>query len=318
MKNQKFQKIGIIGSPIDYSSFGHQTGCNAGPAAIRQGGLLRALQKFCLDFCDYGDITVPPAGGIQNKRLKYLPEIAKANAELYTLTTRCLKEGNFPLVLGGDHSAVIGSIKAVNDFYNGKAGLLWVDSHPDCNNQTTTTSGNIHGMVVPQITDGGTEDLMKIGCSRVKFSSMAFLGVKNADQAELSFIVKNKIKKADVWDITKQGISPVVKKIIKYLSKNNKKTYVSWDLDVIDIQYAPGVGTPTYGGLTYREALYFSRILRELKQKGLLAGLDIVELNPNADENKKTTALAVELIMSVLGYEYGPFAIFRDNRRPIE
>jgi arginase len=157
---------------------------------------------------------------------------------------------------------------------------------------------------------------MEIG-REVMFKDIAMLGVKNADQAELKFIRENNIFIKNVWDIERQGIDKTLKAAIEYLLDRNKKIYVSLDLDVIDVEYAPGVGTPTHGGITYREILYLSRALSQLFNSKILCGLDVVELNPSKDKNKKTVSLAIELIMSVLGYEYGPFAIFRDNRGPI-
>ena len=309
-------KVGIIGMPIDFSSFGHGEGCNKGPENIRTNGLTKGLEKFEIEYKDFGDVNIPPKGKILNKRLKYLEEIAEASTNLYNKTKKCVEDGYFPLVLGGDHSGVIGSFKAVNESEAEGVGLLWIDSHPDCNTKNTTTSGNIHGMVIPQLAKGGHPGLMDIG-KEVFFKDIAMLGIKNADQAELKFIQDNGIFVKNIWEIEKSGIDNTLKSVVDYLLERNVKIYVSLDLDAVDIEYAPGVGTPTHGGITYREILYLSRILNYLLRKGILAGLDIVELNPSRDKNKKTVAMAVEVIMSVIGFEYGPFAIFRDNRGPI-
>jgi len=309
-------KVGIIGMPIDFSSYGHGEGCNKGPENIRINGLIKGLEKFEIEYQDFGDVQIPPKGKVANKRLKYLEEIVEATDNLIKKTRQCKEEGFFPLILGGDHSAAIGSIKAIKDLETDKTGLLWIDSHPDCNTKSTTTSGNIHGMVIPQLAKGGHPGLMELG-KEVNFNEIAMLGIKNADQSELKFIKDNNIYLQDIWEIEKKGIEKVANSAINYLLENNKKIYVSLDLDVIDIEYAPGVGTPTHGGITYREILYVSRLLNKLFRSRILAGVDIVELNPSRDKNKKTVSLAVEIIMSILGYEYGPFAIFRDNRGPI-
>lgn len=311
-------KIAILGVPIDYSAFGHGEGCDQGPQAIRDQGLLSGLQKHQVDFEDMGDLTMPPAGKVENNRLKFVTEITAANKDLYDKTTQILADGRLPIVLGGDHSGVIGSIKAVNDFYNDDIGVLWLDAHLDCNTEATTTSGNIHGMVVPQLTGDGAPELVSLGKNTIPHERFAFVGIRNPDPPELDYVDKNTIFMRDIWDIQEQGIANVLQEAIDYLKTKSKKLYLSFDLDVIDALFAPGVGTPTHGGLTYRETIFVSRKLRKLFQDGTLVGMDIVELNPQLDKDNATAHIAVEYIMSILGYEYGPFVRFRDQRPPLD
>lgn len=317
MLNKNNRKIAIIGVPLDYSSFGHKQGCDQAPKAIRKAGLKTGLERYNVNYVDWGDIAIPLAKEPINPRMKHEKEIAEVASELYKTTVNCLNKERLPLILGGDHSAPIGSIKAVYDFYQGNVGILWVDAHPDCNNEQTTTSGNIHGMALRQLIEGGSEPLQKIGSYKLKRKDVVLLGIKNPDPAELKFINQNQIKIVDIWQIEKKGIHQAAEKAVNFLLKDNKKIYISFDLDVIDQKYAKGLGITTYGGLEYRETLYLARYLRKLFQKGKMAGLDVAELNPKNDKNNGTAGLAVEIIMSILGYDYGPFVKFRDNRTPI-
>lgn len=312
------QNIALIGSPIDYSAFGHGEGCNEGPTAIRDGGLLAGLKKHSIRYKDFGTVPVPRAEDPHDPRLKFIEEIKTANQHLYTTTYDSLVEGFFPVVLGGDHSGVIGSIKAAHDFYENGIGLLWLDAHLDCNTEKTTTSGNIHGMVIPQLTGDGAPELVGLSQKTLPYQNVAFVGIRNPDPPEIEYIQNNAIYMQDIWTVQELGIAQTINLAIQRLRKNTDKIYVSFDLDVVDEQFAPGVGTPTYGGLTYREIMYVSRVLRGLYQNNQLAGIDIVELNPMRDIDNKTANLAVEWIMSVLGYEYGPFVRFRDNRPPLD
>lgn len=312
------QNIALIDSPVDYSAFGHGEGCNEGPTAIRDGGLLTGLQKHSISYKDFGAVPVLKAEDPHNPRIKFLEEIKTANQHLYATTYDSLVEGFFPVVLGGDHSGVIGSIKAAHDFYENGIGLLWLDAHLDCNTQETTTSGNIHGMVIPQLTGDGAKELVAISKKQLRYDDIAFVGIRNPDPPEIKYIQNNAIYLQDIWAVQEQGIAQTINLAIQHLLKITDKIYVSFDLDVVDEQFAPGVGTPTYGGMTYREIMFVSRVLRILFQNNQLAGIDIVELNPSLDKEHKTTHLAVEWIMSVLGYEYGPFVRFRDNRAPLD
>jgi len=312
------QNIALIDSPVDYSAFGHGEGCDEGPTAIRDTGLLTGLEKHAIPYKDFGVIPSPKADNPHNPRLKFLNEIKAANQHLYATTYSALVESLFPIVLGGDHSGVIGSIKAAHDFYEDGIGLLWLDAHLDCNTEATTTSGNIHGMVIPQLTGDGAKELVEISNKQVPYENIAVVGIRNPDLPEIEYVHNNAIYMQDIWAVQEQGVAQTINHAIQHLLKSTDKVYVSFDLDVVDEQFAPGVGTPTYGGLTYREIIFVSRVLRRLFQNNQLAGIDIVELNPSQDVANKTANLAVEWIMSVLGFEYGPFVRFRDNRPPLD
>ncbi len=312
------QKIAIIDSPVDYSAFGHGEGCNQGPDAIRRTGLLTGFKKHALTYYDFGAIPIESTYNQGNTRLKFLNEISTANQHLFTTTYDALTDGYFPIILGGDHSGVIGSIKAVHDFYEQGIGLLWLDAHLDSNTEQTTTSGNIHGMVIPQLTGDGVHELVSIGQTHLPYRNIVCVGIRNPDPPEIEYVHTHAVYVQDIWTVQELGIAQTINLAIQRLRKNTDKIYVSFDLDVVDEQFAPGVGTPTYGGLTYREIMYVSRVLRGLYHNNQLAGIDIVELNPMRDIDNKTANLAVEWIMSVLGYEYGPFVRFRDNRPPLD
>lgn len=310
------RRLGLIGVPIDFSAFGHAAGCSAGPTQLR-AALAPGIRRYAIPVRDYGDVPIPPPRRVANPRLKHLPEVAAANRSLYERTRQCLQAGDVPVVLGGDHSGVIGSVKATLDHLAGDVSLLWIDSHPDCSTEATTVSGNLHGMVIPQLTAGGTSELMGIGERQLPFDQLGYFGVKDANPAEIDFIRTHRIVSADVWTIERHGTDVALRSVLGELLHSGRKLYVSFDLDVVDVSCAPGVGTPTRGGLSYREALYVTRVLRELFREGAVVGLDVVELNPSVDLDGRTAVLAAELLLSLVGYDYGPYQVFQDRREPL-
>jgi arginase len=319
MKNRPETKsVAVIGMPIDYSAYGHAEGCDKGPRAIREAGLVRGLRRYGVRFADYGDIALPKSRRPGDVRMKFLAETVESAKLLYGKVSDALARGLFPVTIGGDHAGSIGAIRAVNDHHKGALGVLWLDAHLDSNTRATTTSGNIHGMVIPQLSLGGEPALSAIGEYPMRPRDFVPFGIRNPDPAELDYVKRHKVSMIDIWEVEGAGVAKALAKAIGYLKRNKRKIYASIDLDCVDIAYAPGVGTPTHGGLTYREAIYIARELRGLYERGMLAGLDIMEMNPRADKGGKTAGLAVEMILSILGYEYGPFVIFRDKRGPLE
>ena len=293
------QVIRIIGVPIDLGA--GRRGVDMGPSAIRYAGLNERLQRLGWDVEDHGnvEVPVPETRAIKDKRLKYLPEIVKVNEQLYLKVSEAIKEGVVPLILGGDHSLAIGSLAGLAS--NGRCfGLIWFDTHGDYNSLDTTGSGNIHGMSLAVANGIGTPELTSIGGNQKKIreENTVIIGAREIDFKEREMLHKSKITVFTMRDIDQQGMKEVVNKSIKIASQGTDGIHVSFDVDVIDPEEAPGVGTPVVGGITYREAHLAMELLAD---SGHIASMDIVEVNPILDNRNKTAELAVGLICSAFG-----------------
>ena len=291
--------IRIIGVPIDLGA--GRRGVDMGPSAIRNAGLNERLQRLGWDVEDFGNIEVPvpEAREIKDKRLKYLPEIVKVNEQLYLMVSEAMKEGVIPLILGGDHSLGIGSLAGLASDER-RFGLIWFDTHGDYNSLDTTDSGNIHGMPLAVANGIGAQELTSIGGvqKKIREENSVIIGAREIDTQEREMLHKSKITVFTMRDIDQLGMKEVISKGIKIASKGTDGIHVSFDLDVIDPEEAPGVGTPVVGGITYREAHLAMEVLAD---SGLVLSMDIVEVNPILDNQNKTAELAVGLICSVFG-----------------
>jgi len=295
-------KIRLLGVPMDLGA--GRRGVDMGPSAIRIAGITEKLSVLGHTIIDDGDILIkaPEMQKIKNHRLKYFPEIVRACNLLAKKIEKTLAKKQFPLVLGGDHSIAMGTIAGISSYckkHNKTLGVLWIDAHGDMNTNKTSPSGNIHGMPLAASMGLGADELISIGGSftKVEPSNVALIAIRELDEGEKTAIIKNKVNIFTMEDIDKQGMADVMQKALQKL-RNVDFLHVSFDLDSIDPQVAPGVGTPVKGGLDYREA---HLIMETLSESQRMNSLEMVEVNPILDDRNKSAELAVELVQSGFG-----------------
>lgn len=292
-------RIRVIGVPMDLGA--DRRGVDIGASAIRYAGLNDHLRRLGYEVHDIGNIIVPqpesqPTG---SPHVKYLEPIVKVAEELADVVAAGLKDGEFPLVLGGDHSIALGSITGITRVHK-DIGILWIDAHADFNTEETTPSGNIHGMVLAALAGLGNSRLTTAGgrVSKLNTQTIAIVGARDLDPGERDLLRTQGVHVFTMSDIDQRGISDVMREALTIVGQASDGIHVSLDMDALDPAYAPGVGTPVPGGLTYREAHLAMEIVADA---GRLVAMDVVEVNPILDRENATALLAVELVMSALG-----------------
>jgi len=297
------KKIEIIGVPLDLGA--GRRGVDVGPSAIRLAGIHERMKKLGYQVLDQGDlhIDVPETLVIENARLKYLPEIETVLTNLAARVDSSLTEGNFPLILGGDHSIAIGTFSGVAGHFkkkNKKIGLIWIDAHGDMNTHETTPSGNIHGMSFAALLGKGARELTCIHGDYQKIApeNAVLIGAHCLDLEEQKRILDSGITVFTMEEIDRRGMYDVMVEAMDIAFQGTDGAHLSFDMDAIDPDFAPGVGTPVPGGLTYREA---HLTMEMLAKSGKLTSIEIVETNPVLDVRNQTAELSVELILSALG-----------------
>lgn len=291
----------IIGAPIDFGA--GRRGVEMGPAAIRIARLIDRLDAMGHDTHDAGNVSVPLRDRVRvgDPKIRYLDLILAVQVQIADAVRGALSRGRFPVVLGGDHSIGLGSIAAVASMR--KIGILWIDTHGDFNTHETTLSGNVHGMPLAALAGYGSPDLISLGGWRaasaaVDPSNIVVVGARDLDVAERDLMERAGVTVFSVAVIDRYGMRRVMARAIEIASRGTEGVYASFDLDVMDPTVAPGVGTPSAGGLTVREGHLAMELLAEC---GLMVGLDMVEANPILDQRNRTAELAVDLILSALG-----------------
>ncbi len=293
--------IDIIGVPVDFGA--NERGVDMGPGAIRYSGLGKALNEMGLSYRDLGNIPVPILQSTYEDtsvKMKYINEINLVNESLSKAVYKSLIEGNVPLVLGGDHSIAIGTVLGSQRALK-NIGVIWMDAHGDFNNETTTLSGNVHGMSLAAAAGLGSQAITSFKTDDTNFvnpEKIVIIGARSIDREEAALIRKSGVHIFTMEDIDLYGIREIMKKAIEIAEENTEGFHLSFDIDVISPTEAPGVGTPVKGGLTYREA---HTAVEMLAGKDKLKSLEFVELNPIRDNANMTGELAVSLICSVLG-----------------
>ena len=301
MNNINSSIVDIIGIQVDLGA--SRRGVDMGPSAIRYSDILKKITELGYECYDKGDITTNPLSinnPSNNPRLKNIEVISKASHELYTKVRSSLESGHFPLVLGGDHSIAVGSVLGVQSVYE-NVGVIWIDAHGDFNNADTTPSGNVHGMSLSALTGHGPEELIPFKPENISYinpNNIALIGVRAIDDQEKKMLKKCGAHVFTMADIDKYGMKDIMKMALDIVTNGTKGFHVSLDLDAINPNEAPGVGTPVYGGLTLREAHLAAEMIAENNN---LLSAEIVELNPILDIKNKTGELAVQLAMSLLG-----------------
>ncbi len=291
--------IDLIGVPLDFGS--GRRGVDMGPSAIRYAGLQPALEALGYTVFDRGDVPVPLRETCQvvDPKLRYLACIVPVARQVADRVATAAQVGHFPLVLGGDHSLSLGSIHGAAR--GRRLGVIWIDAHGDFNTAETTPSGNIHGMPLAALAGYGDAGLVSLdgGLARaVDPANIALVGVRQLDPGERDLLRQAGVAVFATEQIDRIGVYAAVGRAIDIASHGTDGFYLSFDLDALDPIYAPGVGTPVDGGLTYREAHMACELIAET---GQLVGLDLVEANPILDERNRTARLAVELALSALG-----------------
>ncbi len=293
------RNIDIIGTQMDLGA--SKRGVSMGPMAIRYGGLCEGLERLGYAVHDLGDIIPLPTGATQDN-MRNFEQVADVNRRLHQSVAHSLEEGRFPVVLGGDHSVAAGSISAVSRHYAraGGIGVIWIDAHGDWNNQDITPSGNMHGMPFSAVCGFGP-DCMAVfgpGPAYVDVAHCVQIGGRDIDDKERLRMKQAGVTVFPINVIDKMGMEAVICRAIEIAGNGTAGIHLSFDVDAITPEEAPGTGTVVHSGLTVRESFL---AVETLADSGKLLSLDMVEVNPILDIRNKTGILASELIQSALG-----------------
>lgn len=292
-------QVGILGVPIDLGT--SLRGTDMGPSAIRYAGLAEILTHTGHTVREFGNLAVPVAGQSRGAgSLRYLDEILAVSATLADTLMAIMDDGCFPIVLGGDHSLAIGSVTAVARRHP-EVGLLWFDAHGDFNTPETSPTGNIHGMPLAVLVGRGAEPLVGLGgfSPKVRESHAVLVGVRDLDPAERTALRESAVTVFTMKEIDELGIAAVTRQALEVASgRGVRPVHLSFDLDVVDPVYAPGVATAVDGGLSFREAHLAMELVG---QSRALVSLELVEVNPILDRENRTGRLAAGLAASALG-----------------
>ncbi|OYQ42605.1 arginase [Rhodoferax sp. TH121] len=294
-------RVSLIGAPTDIGA--GSRGASMGPEALRVANIASVLQSHGLEVLDKGNLSgpanpwLPPVNGY-----RHLPEVTAWNRSLHDAVYTELQRGRLPIVLGGDHCLGIGSISAVARHCRDagkKLRVLWLDAHADFNTNTLTPSGNIHGMPVACLCGFGPQELIEIGGHVPAISPkwVRQIGIRSVDEGEKRFVHEQDLEVFDMRYIDEMGMRAAMELALALMDVNTH-LHVSFDVDFLDPDIAPGVGTTVRGGPTYREAQLCMEMIADT---GRLGSLDVFELNPALDERNRTAEVAVDLIESLFG-----------------
>jgi arginase len=299
--------VRMIGVPMDLGA--GRRGVDMGPSAVRYAGLGQHVQALGHRYGDGGDISVPiPEVRAPGKGPRYLREIHRACERLAQRVERLMDEGVIPLVVGGDHSMAIGTITGVAAHFRKrgeKLGLVWVDAHADMNTPETSPSGNIHGMPLGTVMGYGAPELVNLGGFSPKLDpeNVALIGIREVDPGEREIVLRSGIHYYEMMKVDARGMGAVIEEALSHVLRGTAGVHLSFDMDAVDPEYAPGVGTPVRGGLSLRE----SHLLMEMvADTGKLVSLEYAELNPIHDTANQTGQLLCELVGSALGKRVMP------------
>jgi arginase len=281
-------RVDVVGVPMDLGA--DRRGVDMGPSAIRYARLKESLERLGIAVTDHGNlrVPVPESATVAEQNAKYFPIIKAVCDELADIVQNVVAQGSFPLVLGGDHSIAMGTIAGIARARGKAPGVIWVDAHGDINTPLTSPTGNVHGMPVHFALEQHAVDPAR----------MVFIGLRDVDDGEKRVIRELGVKAFTMSDVDRLGMSRVVDEALSIVAGGENSVHVSFDMDGVDPQEAPGVGTPVRGGITYREA---HLLMEGVAASGTLGSLEITEINPILDRENQTAILAVELILSALG-----------------
>jgi len=302
--SEQTRRIAVLGAPIDMGA--SQRGTLMGPAALRTAGLVTLLEALDLDVIDHGDLSVRDMADLTDAapaKANHYREIQRWTRALSKRGYEIARTGAIPIFLGGDHSLSMGSVNAMARHWRDvgrELFVLWLDAHADYNTPATTLSANMHGMAAAFLCgedglDGllGEEPRAPIAPDRLEL-----FGTRSIDRLEKDLLRDRSVSVADMREIDEFGVGVPIGRIIDKVRARNGVLHVSFDVDFLDPELAPGVGTTVPGGATYREA---HLVMEMLHDSGLVGSVDIVELNPFLDERGRTARVAVELVGSLFG-----------------
>ena len=293
--------VSLIGAPTDIGA--SVRGASMGPEALRVAGIAEALAGHGIDVVDRGNLVgpanpwQPPVGGY-----RHLPEVIAWNRAVHDAVLAELAGGRLPTLMGGDHCLALGSISAVARHCREegkKLRVLWLDAHADFNTSELTPSGNLHGMPVACLCGHGPEALTGLSGATPALEARRVreIGIRSVDAGEKRFVHEGGLEVFDMRYIDEMGMRHAMELALAMLTENTH-LHVSFDVDFLDPEIAPGVGTTVPGGPTYREAQLCMEMIAD---SGRLASLDLMELNPALDVRNKTADLTVDLVESLFG-----------------
>jgi arginase len=296
-------KIRLLGVPLDLGQ--ERRGVDMGPSAVRAAGLNSALKSLGHQVEDLGNlhVKIPEMQPFGDRRAKYLNEIAETCQEVAHRIYQTLEAGYFPISLGGDHSVAIGTQAGVAKFYRDREqaiGCIWLDAHADMNTPETSSSGNVHGMPFAATLGLGPEALAKIFgyAPKIQPKNCVLIGARALDSRERRLVKDSGINVFTMRAIDELGMRTVMEKSLALATEGTAGFVVSFDMDAVDPDEAPGVGTPVRGGITFREAHLAMEMVADSRR---MLAMELVEINPIIDILNKTAVLGVGLISSALG-----------------
>lgn len=297
------KKIRVIGVPLDLGQ--SRRGVDMGPSAVRVAGLEARLEALGHEVEDGGNIAVaiPEQKKEGAASAKYLKEITATCTKHAELVLKTLEAGKIPLALGGDHSMAAGTVSGVAEFYrrqNQRVGLIWIDAHTDINTPDSSPSGNVHGMPLACCLGYGPRELTHIFdyAPKVEGRNAVLIGLRDVDLRERPIVRESGVTAFTMRDIDECGLRNIMERAIQAATAGTAGFHLSLDMDAVDPDEAPGVGTPVRGGMTYREA---HLAMETICDSGYMLSMEIVEVNPVLDEANRTALLGVELAMSAMG-----------------
>jgi arginase len=311
--SKALRSVALIGAPTDVGA--SDRGASMGPEALRVAGIQRALVARGLSVTDLGNLagppnpTLPPSNGY-----RHLSEVAQWNQRVHDAVHQALNDRLTPVLLGGDHCLAIGSISAVARYcreHGRKLRVLWLDAHADFNTSELSPSGNVHGMPVACLCGFGPDVLTRMGGQNPAIRSQWIrqIGVRSVDPGERRFLHEQGLEVFDMRYIDEVGMRRTMETALEGMD-NETHLHVSFDVDFLDPQIAPGVGTTVPGGPSYREAQLCMEMIADT---GRLGSLDIMELNPACDVRNTTARTAVDLVESL----FGKSTLVRQQRAPL-
>jgi arginase len=290
--------VAAIGAALDLGQ--GRRGVDMGPSAIRYAGLAARIAELGLEYVDWGNVetAVAEAASVGDEHARFLPQIKATCQRIATLVSQAASEDYVPLVLGGDHSVALGTLAGLHKVH-GPGGAIWIDAHGDLNSPESSPTGNVHGMVLAAAL-GLAGDTFKgdgWGLPALAQGRVALVGVRSLDEGERALLRELDARVFTMSEVDRLGVERAVREALSHVAGSGF-VHVSLDMDALDPDVAPGVGTPVRGGLSYREAHLALELVAE---SGLATSLDVVEVNPILDRENETGKLAVELIASALG-----------------
>ncbi|MCX7708530.1 MAG: arginase [Clostridia bacterium] len=290
--------ISILGVPIDLGK--SNRGADRAPEVIRESGLLKSLEPFVKDILDLGDMAFSTLIKVEKnlESMMNAAEIEVCFSKVSDAVSGIIKEQRFPLVLGGDHSIAIGTIAGIAKHYK-RLGVLWIDAHVDANTPETSESGCIYGMPAAVNLGFGCKELVRVGgyFPKIRTEDIVYIGTRDVDAGEKDFLKRHGLQVYSMKDVQNRGIERITHEALGSLMTNCDGIHLSFDIDSMDPQEAPGVRTPCDFGLSFEEC---RTALKALHSSGKIVSAEFVEFYPHLDRENKTADMEIGLINTLL------------------